>query len=110
MEDEAEFEGYRSLKQVRTLVAQIVFELAYYACPHCHHGHCPTDDELHIESEQTLGDRGVLTLAGVHEAFPESAERMLHRLSGLTASASTVQRVTEVGGELISQSREESVP
>ena len=109
-EEEAVFEGYRPLNHVRTLVGVIVYERAYYACPHCHHGHCPTDAEFHIESEQTLGYREVLTLAGVHEAFAECAERMLHRLSGLKASASTVQHVTEVVGEMISKAREESVP
>jgi hypothetical protein len=108
--DEADFEGYRPLRHVRTLVGEIVYERAYYACSHCHQGHCPTDAEFHIESEQTLGYREVLALAGVHEAFAECAERMLHRLSGLRASASTVQRVTEVVGEMISRAREESVP
>jgi hypothetical protein len=100
---EAEFEGYRPLRHVRTLVGEIVYERAYGACSHCHHGHCPTDAEFHVESEQTLGYREVLTLAGVHAAFAECAERMRHRLSGVTASASTVQRVTEVVGELISK-------
>lgn len=108
--DEAEFEGYRPLHHVRTLVGEIVYERAYYACSHCHHGHCPTDHELHITGEQTPGYREVLALAGVHEAFAECAERMLHRLSGLTASASTVRRVTEVVGEMISKVREERVP
>jgi hypothetical protein len=108
--EEADFEGYRPLNHVRTLVGEIVYERAYYACGHCHQGHCPTDAEFHLESEQTRGYREVLALAGVHEGFAECAERMLHRLSGVTASASTVQRVTEVVGEMISRVREESVP
>ena len=108
--DEAEFEGYRLLKHVRTLLGEIVYERAYYACPHCHHGHCPTDVELRIESTQTLGYREVLALAGVHEAFATAAEKLVHRLTGLTASASSVQRVTEVVGEMISKAREQSIP
>ena len=107
--DEADFEGYRPLKHVRTLVGESVYERAYYACSHCHQGHCPTDEELRIEGEQTLGYREVLTLAGVHEPFAECAERMLRRLSGVRASASTVRRVTEVVGEMISKAREESM-
>ncbi len=65
---------------------------------------------MHIEGEQTLGYREVLTLAGVHEAFAAGAERLLHKMTGLRASAALVQRVTEVVGEMISKAREESVP
>ena len=108
--DEADFEGYRPLHHVRTLCGEIVYERAYYACNHCHQGYCPTDHELHIHGEQTLGYREVLTLAGVHAAFAEGAERLLRQMAGLRASAALVQRVTEVVGEMISKAREESVP
>lgn len=107
---QAEFEGYRRLNQMRTLVGEIVYERAYYACTHCHQGHCPTDSELQINRRQSLGYREVLTLAGIHEGFAESAEHMLQRMAGLRASASTVRRVTEVVGELISRVRDDGTP
>lgn len=106
----SEFEGYRKVTQVRTLVGDIVYERAYYSCKECHHGHCPTDQELHLEDKQTPGFREVLTLVGVKEAFADAAEHQLSRLSGVRASASTVRRVTEVVGEMISQVREAGGP
>ncbi len=106
----SEFEGYRKVTQVRTLVGEIVYERAYYSCKECHHGHCPTDQELHLEDKQTPGFREVLTMVGVNEAFAHAAEHQLHRLSGVRASASTVRRVTEVVGEMICKVREAGGP
>lgn len=106
----SEFEGYRQVTQVRTLLGDIVYDRAYYSCKECHHGHCPTDQELHLEDKQTLGFREVLTLVGVKEAFADAAEHQLHRLSGVRASASTVRRVTEVVGEMICKVREAGGP
>lgn len=100
---EAHFEGYRPLNHVRTLVGQIVYERAYYSCRTCHHGYCPTDKEFHLEDERTPGYREVVALAGVRDAFAEGAERVLHRMTGVRASASTVQRVTEAVGVMYSK-------
>ena len=99
----AQFEGYRPLNHVRTLVGDIVYERACYSCAECHHGYYPTDAGFHLEDERTPGYRGVVTLAGVHEAFAEGAEKVLRRMAGARASASTVQRVTEAVGEMISK-------
>ncbi len=65
---------------------------------------------MHLEDKQTPGFREVLTLVGVNGAFADVAEHQLCRLSGVRASASTVQRVTEVVGEMICQVREEGGP
>ena len=57
-----------------------------------------------MAERSTAGAREVIALAGVEDAFAVSAERVLQRLSGLSVSASTVQRVTEtVGGDLAGQ-------
>ncbi len=50
--------------------------------------------------------REVIALAGVEDAFAVSAERVLHRLSGSSVSAPTVQRVTETVGDDLAGHRE----
>ena len=65
---------------------------------------------MHLEDKQTPGFREVLTLVGVKEAFADAAEHQLYRMSGVRASASTMRRVTEVVGEMISKIREEGEP
>jgi hypothetical protein len=46
----------------------------------------------------------------VQESFEESAERVLHRLSGLQVSASTVRRVTEAAGQSVADLRATQQP
>ena len=75
------------------------YERAYYHCPHCHHGHMPTDEEFGLDSKSTPGAREVIALVGATEAFAEGANIELHRLTGLTLSASSVRRVTEAVGD-----------
>ena len=79
----------------------VEYERAYYHCPHCHHGHAPTDEEFGLESQYTPGAQEVIAIAGATDAFVESANIELHRLAGLTLSASTVQRVTEAVGDVV---------
>lgn len=80
-------------------MGKAVYERAYYYCPHCHSGHCPTDEELSLVSKQTPAAQEVIALAGVLESFDEGGHLVLPRLTGLNVSASTVRRTTEAVGE-----------
>jgi hypothetical protein len=106
---DARFKGYDS-KTVTGLVGSLEYRRAYYHCDACHHGWHPTDAELPLETSRTRGAQEVIALAGVQEAFAECAERVLHRLSGLVVSASTVQRVTEAAGQTVAERRAADEP
>lgn len=93
-----------------SLLGRIEYHRAYYHCDDCHHGWHPTDAELHLTTSRTCGAQEVIALAGVQEAFAECAERVLHRLSGLSVSASTVERVTEAAGEHVAELRAAAQP
>jgi len=103
--EDADFKGYAS-KTVTSLLGPIEYPRAYYHCDHCHHGWFPTDEELGLTERSTLGAREVIALAGVEDAFAVSAERVLQRLSGISVSASTVQRVTETVGDKLAAQRQ----
>lgn len=103
------FKGYDS-KKVTSLLGPIEYHRAYYHCAACHHGWHPTDEELRLTTSRTGGAQEVIALAGVQEAFAECAERVLHRLSGLSVSASTVERVTEAAGERVAELRAAAAP
>ena len=94
---DAKFIGYRSCRPT-CLFGEIVYERAYYHCRHCKSGWFPTDAEFGIDDRQTLGAREVISLMGVLEPFEPTARRVLPRLTGLSVSASTVQRTTESVG------------
>jgi len=102
--EDAKFVGYRRCRPT-SLFGKIVYERAYYHCRHCKRGWFPTDAEFGIEAHQTLGAREVISLLGVLEPFAPSARRILPRLTGLSISASTVQRTTESVGEDVAQRR-----
>ena len=80
-------------------MGDVEYERAYYHCSHCGHGHMPTDEEFGLESKYTPGAREVIALGGATAAFVEGANIELHRMTGLTLSASTVRRVTEAVGD-----------
>jgi hypothetical protein len=86
-------------------MGKAVCERAYYYCPHCRGGHCPTDDELGLAGKQTPAAQEIIALAGVLEPFDEGARLILPRLAGLNVSASTVQRTTEAIGEDVAERR-----
>jgi hypothetical protein len=88
-------------------MGEAVYERAYYHCPNCHRGHCPTDQEFGLEDKHTPGAEEVISLVGATAAFDEGAHVELSRLTGLTLSASSVQRITESVGDEISQRRAE---
>ncbi len=100
----ARFKGYDS-KTITSLLGDLNFPRAYYHCDTCHHGWHPTDAELGLETKWTRGVQELISLAGVQNAFAESAERILHRMSAVHVSASTVQRVTESAGQAVADQR-----
>jgi hypothetical protein len=91
--------------QPLTLLGKVVYERAYYHCALCGTGHCLTDAEFGLEHKQTAAAREVLTLAGTLEPFAETGDTLLPRLSGISVSASTVQRTTEEVGADVARRR-----
>jgi len=100
----ARFVGYRRTKLV-SLFGSVVYERAYYHCPHCHQGEFPTDSQLHLQQGKTLAASEIITLAGLLEPFEESADRVLCKMTGLRLSTSTVRRVTEQTGDDLARRR-----
>lgn len=88
-------------------MGRAVCERAYYYCPQCGAGECPTDGELGMVGKQTPAAQEVIALVGVLEPFEEGARLILPKLSGLSISASTVQRTTEAIGEDVARRRAE---
>lgn len=86
-------------------MGEMAYERAYYHCRNCGQGWCPTDEEFGIERKQTPGAREIISLVGNLEPFESGAHRVLYRLTGLNASASTVQRTTEDVGDDIAGRR-----
>lgn len=93
-----------------SLLGPLEYSRAYYHCDHCHHGWHPTDAEWELTQGTTRGAQEVISLAGVEDAFAVSAERVLERLSGLTVSSSTVQRITEAVGTDVAERRVRGEP
>lgn len=103
---EAKSVSYRPC-EVTTLMGDALSERAYYHCWHCQHGHCPTDAEFGLEDKHTPGAEEVISLIGATAAFDEGAHVERARLTGLTVSASSVQRITESVGAEVAQRRAE---
>lgn len=89
-----------------TLLGEVVYERAYYHCPHCHTGEFPTDAEFGLEHKQSAGAREVLALAGALTSFDEAAHDVVNRMTGLVVSASTLQRTAEAVGTDIAERRQ----
>jgi hypothetical protein len=85
----------------------VMYERAYYHCRHCHAGHSPSDAEFRIQQHQSPAANEIISLAGLLEPFEEAAHRTLSRLSGISVSASTVQRTTERVGDDVARRRGE---
>jgi hypothetical protein len=96
--------NYRRCQPV-TVFGTVIYERAYYHCASCGTGHFPTDSQFGLEHKQTAGARELICLAGVLEPFAESGGTVLPRLSGLSVSASTVQRTTEQVGAEVAERR-----
>ena len=90
---------------MQSLFGPVLDERAYYYCSSCHQGWFPTDEELGLTDRETPAAREVICLVGVLEPFEEGAHRVLSRLTGITVSASTVQRQTEAMGTDVAERR-----
>ena len=93
----ARYEGDRS-RRVRTLCGPIQLKRAWYHCPACHGGASPLEKTLRIEHGWSPGLREVAALAGVGLPYQRAAE-MVARLTGVSASATSVERLTEEAGQ-----------
>lgn len=71
----------------------------YYHCRQCHHGVCPRDELLGLQTaDLTPAAEEVTALAGAQTSFDEAAHKFLYRMAGLRLSESTVERTTEAVG------------
>lgn len=86
-------------------MGQVVYERAYYHCPHCHHGDFPTDAEFGIAERKTPAVREVVSLMGQLQPFDDGATKALPKFSGLSISAATVRRITEDVGQDVVERR-----
>ena len=88
-----------------TLLGPVIYERAYYHCPHCHHGDCPTDAEFGILTKKTPGVHELTSLVGGTKAFEGRSHEHLLRLTGISLSNSTIRRTTEAVGADVAQRR-----
>jgi len=101
-QNDAKCHRANSSRDIVTLVGAVTINRHYYYCEACQSGVHPRDADLHIQgSRYSLAAQEVITLAGVLASFEEGATKTLTTMSGISASASTVQRITErVGGDV----------
>lgn len=85
------------------LMGEMRLDRAYYHCAHCQAGHVPWEKELGMVSVRRLtpGAEQVVALGGVLDAFGETADRVVRKMSGLRLSESTVERTTEDAGRRV---------
>jgi hypothetical protein len=83
-----------------SLIGPIALASAYYHCPRCRCGHKPWERALQLKPIRlTPAAEEISSLAGVLGSFADGAERVLHKMSGLRLSESTIERTTEAAGE-----------
>lgn len=93
-------------RTVLGLLGGMALRRHYYHCEDCGGGTVPWDRTLGLDAtRQTPAAREVIALAGTTDSFAESADKLLHKLSGLRVSESTVERVTEAVGARIGEAR-----
>jgi hypothetical protein len=98
--------GWRS-KGVLCLLGPVSLRRHYYHCGRCGRGQCPWDATLRTGGQRlTPGAREVVSLAGIKESFGKTADRSLHKLTGLRLSESTVERTTEAAGTSLREEQE----
>ncbi len=97
---DAPFHAIRS-RQLLTVVGPVVFQRAYYYCPHCHHGRVPHDRELDIvDTEYSPGVRRMMAVVGSDASFDRGREQM-ELLAGLEVTRKAIERHAEaIGGDI----------
>lgn len=89
----------------RTLVSlfgPICYQRCYYYCRRCGKGQCPFDDHAGIPTQQlTPAVERLASLAGAVGASFEKGAELLHEMSGVSLSESTIERTTEDVGSRI---------
>ena len=92
--------GYRELRarRVLTVVGEMELLRAWYLCPHCHNGQCPSDAALDIEKKDlSPGVRRMLALVGSETPF-DRGRYQIELLAGLKVTAKAVERTAEAIG------------
>lgn len=88
--------------KLTTLLGTVRYSRAYYWCEACDGGWFPSDEEFELLRKLTPAVQQVVSMAGgLSAAFKEGSERVLHTLSGVLLSESTVLRTTEDIGQEI---------
>jgi hypothetical protein len=86
------------------LLGDVRLSRAYYHCQSCKHGLHPWDQTLRLSPQRlTPGAQEVIALEGIQASFGQVADRLLHKLTGLRMSESTVERTTEAAGKRLGE-------
>jgi hypothetical protein len=87
-----------------SLFGPLRYRRAYYYCRRCGQGQCPFDEQAALPEHQlTSAVEQLASLAGgVCDSFEKGAE-LLHEMSGVRLSESTVERTTEDTGDRIAR-------
>lgn len=101
-QESAKFEGYRHTTLL-CLFGTVDYERGYYHCASCGEGRFPLDHELEVEHRKTRGAQEVISLGSVTDAFQETAEKLVAKMSGLRVSKSTVHRTAEAVGDKLAK-------
>jgi hypothetical protein len=91
-------------KTVVSLFGDVRLSCSYYYCAGCRQSQQPWDEALRLGSRRvTAGAEEAIALAGLMTSFGQAARTTLLKLTGIRVSESTVQRVTEDGGEKLGE-------
>ena len=85
-------------KTVESVLGALHLKRAYYDCDRCHHGFCPRDQALRLDSfSLTPGVLRMTASAAALVSFEESSG-LLHELAGVDVSVKQVERAAEALG------------
>ena len=85
-------------KTFESVLGPLHLKRAYYDCGRCHHGFCPRDRALKLESfSLTPGVLRMTASAAALVSFEESGA-LLHELAGVEVSVKQVERAAEALG------------
>src|SRR5207253_1260422 len=98
----------RHEKTFESVLGPLHLKRAYYDCGRCHHGFCPRDRALKLESfSLTPGVLRMTASAAALVSFEESGA-LLHELAGVEVSVKQVERAAEaLGAEIAVDERQD---